>query len=153
MTVGSGFELVNASTVTSQQSPVSSLRSKESQKSKVKRHQTVQRFNNSTVQQLTVDDSTFQRFNSFKYSILEIIVYLQQVIIISNMETINVRINVTTPTGKRLLREMEKHPKIAKVDYPLPEGVSEQKTYTIEESYDECCKILSDHYKVDVRKL
>ena len=113
----------------------------------------IQQFNNSTVQQLTVDDSTFQRFNSFKYSILEIIVYLQQVIIISNMETINVRINVTTPTGKRLLREMEKHPKIAKVDYPLPEGVSEQKTYTIEESYDECCKILSDHYKVDVRKL
>ena len=69
------------------------------------------------------------------------------------METINVRINITTPTGRRLLREMEKHPKTAIVEYPLPEGLPEQRTYTIEESYDECCKILSDHYKVDVRKL
>ena|GEM_PF-1147550 len=71
----------------------------------------------------------------------------------SNMETINVRINITTPTGRRLLREMEKHPKTAIVEYPLPEIKPEQKTYTIEESYEECCKILSDHYKVDVRKL
>ena len=69
------------------------------------------------------------------------------------METINVRINITTPTGRRLLREVEKHPKTAIVEYPLPEGIPEQRTYTVEESYEECCKILSDHYKVDVRKL
>jgi hypothetical protein len=69
------------------------------------------------------------------------------------METINVRINITTPTGRRLLREMEKHPKTVIVDYPLPEGIPEHRTYTIEESFDECCKILSDHYKVDVREL
>ena len=69
------------------------------------------------------------------------------------METVNVRINITTPTGRRLLREVEKHPKTAIVEYPLPEGISEQKTYTIEESYEECCKILSNHYKVDVSKL
>jgi hypothetical protein len=48
---------------------------------------------------------------------------------------------------------MEKHPKTVIVDYPLPEGIPEQRTYTIEESFDECCKILSDHYKVDVREL
>ena len=48
---------------------------------------------------------------------------------------------------------MEKHPKTVIVEYPLPEGIPEQRTYTIEESYEECCKILSDHYKVDVHKL
>ncbi|MBA4408525.1 MAG: hypothetical protein Q8S54_00600 [Bacteroidota bacterium] len=69
------------------------------------------------------------------------------------METINVRININTPTGRRLLREMEKHPKTAIVEYPLPESKPGQKAYTIHESYEECCKILSDHYKVDVRKL
>jgi len=69
------------------------------------------------------------------------------------METINVRIKINTPTGKRLLREIEKHPKTAIVEYHLPESNPKEKTYTIEESYDECCKILSDHYKVDVRKL
>lgn len=69
------------------------------------------------------------------------------------METINVRLNISTPTGRRLLREMEKHPNTAIVEYPLPEGITEQRTFTIEESYEECCKILSDHYKVDVRKL
>ena len=69
------------------------------------------------------------------------------------METVNVRINITTPTGRRLLREIEKNPKTAIVEYPLTESKSGQKTYTIEESYEECCKILSDHYRVDVRKL
>lgn len=69
------------------------------------------------------------------------------------METINVRININTPTGRRLLREIEKHPKTAMIEYNLPESKPGEKTYTIEESYEECCKILSDHYNVDVRKL
>jgi O-acetylhomoserine/O-acetylserine sulfhydrylase-like pyridoxal-dependent enzyme len=69
------------------------------------------------------------------------------------MKTVNVQINITSATGMRLVREMEKHPKVAKVEYPLPEGLEDQKTYTLEESYQECCQILNEHYKVDVHKL
>jgi hypothetical protein len=69
------------------------------------------------------------------------------------METINVQIDISTPTGRRLLREVEKHPRVAKIQYPLPKEIAGQKTYTLEESFEECCDILSEHYKCDVRKL
>jgi len=69
------------------------------------------------------------------------------------METIKVEVNITSPTGRRLLRLMEKHKRVAKIEYPLPDGLSGQKTYTLEESFEECYDILSEHYKCDVRKL
>ena len=71
----------------------------------------------------------------------------------NRMETVYVQLDLTSPTGRRLLRELEKYPKVAKIEYPLPEGIAGQKTYTLEESFDECCDILSEHYKCDVRKL
>jgi len=69
------------------------------------------------------------------------------------MNIVNVQINLDSPTGRRLLREAEKHPKSVKVEYPIPEAISGQRTYTLEESFNECCNILSDHYGVDVQKL
>ena len=51
------------------------------------------------------------------------------------MQTIHVEIDISTPTGRRLLKEVERHPKVAKVEYPLPEIIAEQKTYTIEEVF------------------
>lgn len=69
------------------------------------------------------------------------------------MDTINVQINIATPTGRRLLKEVERHPRVAKIEYPLAEEIVGQKTYTLEESFDECCDILSKYYKCDVRKL
>jgi len=69
------------------------------------------------------------------------------------METINVQINIASPTGRRLLKEVERHPRVAKIEYPLAEEIVGQKTYTLEESFDECCDILSNYYKCDVRKL
>ena len=68
------------------------------------------------------------------------------------MQTINVQIDITSATGRRLLREVENHPKVAKVEYPLPEGISGT-THTHEEVFNECYDILSEHYKCDVRKL
>lgn len=69
------------------------------------------------------------------------------------MKAINVQIDISTSTGRRLMREVEKHPKVAKIEYPLPEGVDGKKTYTIDEVFEECYDILSEHYKCDVRKL
>jgi hypothetical protein len=70
----------------------------------------------------------------------------------THMNTINVQINIDSPTGRRLLREVEKHPKVAKVEQKLPEAIT-GKTYTLDESFERCCDILTQNYGVDVRKL
>jgi hypothetical protein len=72
---------------------------------------------------------------------------------IPDMETVNVQIDISSPTGRRLVRELQKHPRVAKVVYPLPAEIAGQKTYTHEEVFNECYDILSEHYKCDVRKL
>jgi hypothetical protein len=66
--------------------------------------------------------------------------------------TVTAQINIDTPIGRRLLKELEKHPKSVKVEYQLPEAISGT-TYTHEEVFNECYDILSEHYKCDVRKL
>lgn len=65
---------------------------------------------------------------------------------------VTARINMDSPIGRKLVSEIEKHKRVVKIEYPLPESLTEQRTFTIEESYEECCKILSNHYKVDVQK-
>ena len=69
------------------------------------------------------------------------------------MQIINVKINIDSPTGRRLLKEVERHPKVAKLEYPMPESIAGEKTYTLEESFAQCCDILSEHYNCDVKKL
>ena len=69
------------------------------------------------------------------------------------MNHVIARIDISTPTGRRLLKELEKHKKTVKVEYPLPAEIAGQRTYTLEESFNECCDILSKNYGVDVRKL
>lgn len=67
------------------------------------------------------------------------------------MNTVNVQIDITSPTGRRLLREVEKHPEIAKIEYPLPEGMAGQKTYTHEEVWSKVEEKLNDHYGSDLK--
>ncbi len=70
------------------------------------------------------------------------------------METIQVKINISSPVGRRLLKEIEKHPDVVKIERQIPESIVEKKTYTLEESFNECCDILSKNYGVDdVREL
>lgn len=59
--------------------------------------------------------------------------------------TVTVQINTDTPTGRRLLREVEKHPKAAKVEYPVPEAISGA-THTHEEVWSEIETKFNDHY-------
>ena len=61
------------------------------------------------------------------------------------MQTINVQIDIDTPTGRRLLKEVERHPKVAKVEYPVP-NIAGEKTYTIEEVFSKVEKKLNNHY-------
>ena len=59
------------------------------------------------------------------------------------MQTINVQINIDSPTGRRLLEEVKRHPKVAKVQYPL---IEKEKTYTIEEVFSKVEEKLNNHY-------
>lgn len=69
------------------------------------------------------------------------------------MQAINVQIDISTPTGRKLLNEIQKHPKVAKIQTEIPQSILEGKTYTVEESFDKCIDILSEHYNVDGRKI
>lgn len=62
------------------------------------------------------------------------------------MNTVSVQIDITTPTGRRLLREVEKYPKVAKIEHVLPEAIAGQKWHTIEEVFSEVEKELNEHY-------
>ena len=59
------------------------------------------------------------------------------------MQTINVRINIDSPTGRRLLEEVKRHPKVAKIEYRLIAG---EKTYSMEEVFSKVEEKLNNHY-------
>ena len=62
------------------------------------------------------------------------------------MQTIHVQINIDSPTGRRLLKEVERHPKVAKIEYPLSEAITGEKTYPIEEVFSKVEEKLNNHY-------
>jgi hypothetical protein len=62
------------------------------------------------------------------------------------MNTITVKIDIETPTGRRLLREIERHPKVAKVEHEIPAEISGQKTFSHEEIWSKMEKKLNNHY-------
>ena len=59
--------------------------------------------------------------------------------------TVTAQINIDTPIGRRLVKELEKHPKAVKVEYPLPEAISGT-TYTHEEVWSEIETKFNEHY-------
>jgi len=42
------------------------------------------------------------------------------------------QINIARPAGRRLVRSLEMHPKVARVDYPLSPEIAGQKWLTVE---------------------
>jgi len=68
------------------------------------------------------------------------------------MSTVTATIDVSKPTGRRIVRELNKHSKIVRLDYPLPNGIA-GKGYTLEESYKKGLTKLSEHYGVDFGSL
>jgi len=68
------------------------------------------------------------------------------------MEAI-VRINMDSPTGRKLVREIEKHKRVAEIEYPLPDELQNCTAISHTEAWDKVWDKLSNHYGVDVRKL
>jgi hypothetical protein len=67
------------------------------------------------------------------------------------MDTIKVHIDVSTPTGRKLLREVAKHPQTAKIEYPLPKSIAGKKSYTVKEVFSEVEKELNAHYGSNIK--
>ncbi len=64
--------------------------------------------------------------------------------------TITAHINIETPTGRRFVREMAKYPQIIEFENNSKIG---EKTYTVDEVYNQGLDKLSELYGVDMRKL
>ena len=67
------------------------------------------------------------------------------------MNEVTARIDVTMPVGRRIIRDLEKHKRAVKVEYPLPESIAGKKTYTIDEVFKMGEDILNEHYGTDYR--
>ncbi len=67
------------------------------------------------------------------------------------MNTITVKIDIETPTGRRLLREIERHPKVAKVEHEANENIDGQNWNTIEDVFSKVEKKLNNHYGTNLK--
>ena len=68
------------------------------------------------------------------------------------MNTVTAEIDVTKPSGRRVVRDLEKHSRVVSINYLLPDNISGS-GYTLEESYKRGLNKLSEHYGVDFNKL
>ena len=65
------------------------------------------------------------------------------------MEVIS-RINIDIPSGRKLVHEIEKHKKVAEIEYPLPEELQNCTALSYNEVWNKVWDKLSHHYGVDV---
>jgi hypothetical protein len=69
----------------------------------------------------------------------------------NKMNTIvTAEIDVATPTGRRIVRELAQHRRSVKLNYPESERITER-TYTVEEAFDIVGKRLSRNYGVEIK--
>lgn len=67
------------------------------------------------------------------------------------MEAI-VRINIDSPTGLKLIREIEKHKKVATVEYPHPTEYDDfTNNVTTDEIFDSLMDKVNDHFGTDYK--
>lgn len=62
------------------------------------------------------------------------------------MSTIIAEIDTSGPTGRRILRELQSHPRIAKINYPLPKELQGQKLYTVDEAFADLRQRVKQHF-------
>ena len=64
-------------------------------------------------------------------------------------------INTDSPTGKRIVRELEKHYKVVKLNYPSPTNPDEdgEKTYSFEEFKTNVKEEFKNRYGIDFDSL
>jgi hypothetical protein len=60
-------------------------------------------------------------------------------------------IDISTASGRRLVKELEKHKEVVKVEYLLPEELSGQKLYTVDEVFSKVEEKLNKHYGTNLK--
>ena len=69
--------------------------------------------------------------------------------------TVTANIDISTPTGRKIVRELEKHKKVVELIYnePLPDDSKVEETVTWESAEKQLWNKLNDHYGVDLKTL
>jgi hypothetical protein len=69
--------------------------------------------------------------------------------------TVTVHIDISTPEGRELVHDLEKHKSVVMIEDSLPETEGEilQKTYSVEQAFNNLYDKLQAHYGVDLREL
>jgi len=68
--------------------------------------------------------------------------------------TITAHIDVSTPQGRKIALELEKHKKYVQIDNPFPIGDDGKpvEIFSVEESFEKLWKKMDEHYGYDIRK-
>ena len=68
--------------------------------------------------------------------------------------TITAHIDVSTPQGRKIAMELEKHKKYVQNDNPFPLGEDGKpiETFSVEESFEKLWKKMDEYYGYDIRK-
>ena len=59
---------------------------------------------------------------------------------------VTVTIDVSTPAGRRIIRDLDKHKEVVKIQSPLPEHLVGKKTYAVDEAFEMVEQKLNDYY-------
>jgi len=62
---------------------------------------------------------------------------------------VTAKINISTPAGRKIVRELEKHKKLVKITYPLPDFIDVDKTFTQQEFEDKVKEKFNETYGVN----
>ncbi|GHT61139.1 hypothetical protein AGMMS50239_11440 [Bacteroidia bacterium] len=63
---------------------------------------------------------------------------------------VTAEIDVATPTGRRIIKDLEQYKHSVKLNYPASESIT-GKTYTHQEVWNMVEERLSDHYGVEIK--
>jgi len=77
-------------------------------------------------------------------------------ITMDKLEIMNVtaHIDVSTPKGRKIVRELKRHKKIVEIENPMPVGIDglPEETYSSEFIEEYLWNKLNTHYETDIRK-
>ncbi|MCK9414246.1 MAG: hypothetical protein M0Q53_18235 [Prolixibacteraceae bacterium] len=68
---------------------------------------------------------------------------------------ITAHIDVSTPKGRKIVRELERNKKLVKIENSMPTGEDglPVKTHSVEESFEQLWDKMEEHYGMDLRRL
>ena len=61
---------------------------------------------------------------------------------------VTAKIDISTLAGRKIVRELEKHKKLVKITYPIPDSFAENKSYNQQEFEDKVKEKFAETYGV-----